>query len=212
MELEPKIASASWTELDEVSLDTFSTTAAIVVSDPVAYPLVIAEAATLDTKATDYHKALSRYVQFGGSDNRDAKDVAKAFLYKAHVNLTTKLEATAEGNEDYLTQPGYRIEQRGGTPKTARVAQPVARKAISQNVRGRVNFILVAENPREIKGVVGRRSLDNGVTWENGIYNFGLNFILDDQPSGMAVLYQFKFKATYNRESYWSESIRVEIF
>lgn len=206
-----RIASASWTDLDELSLDTFSTTAAIVVSDAVAYPLVITEAATLDTKATDYHKAVSRFVQFGGSDNKDAKDLAKQQLFVAHVSLVNKLEATANNNPDYLTRPGYRLDLKG-FPKTGRVNPPRARKAISETVRGRVRFILTADNPREIKGVIGRRSLDNGISWENGIYDFGLSFLLKDQPSGTAVLYQFMFKATYGRESDWSESIRVEVF
>lgn len=205
------IATASWTDLDENSLDAFSTTAAVIVSDPITYPLVITQAGNLTLRADNYHKSLSLYQRFGGTDNKDQKDLDKGLLYKAHEEMTAKLEETADGDPYYLTRPGYRLDQKGSA-KTAIVNKPILQKSSSGEVRGRVKFILKAADPREIKGVVGRRSLDNGVTWENGIYNFGLKLLLEDQPSGQAVLYQFMFMATYGRKSDWSEIFRVEVF
>lgn len=206
-----KIAAASWTDLDENSLDMFSTTASLITSVAADYPLVIPQATSLTLRADNYHKSLSRYQQFGGTDNKDQKDLDKSLLYKAHEEMATKLEETADGDEYYMTRPGYRLDLKGSA-KTAVINKPRLQKAISEQVRGRVKFILKADDPREIKGVVGRRSLDNGVTWENGIYNFGLKVLLEDQPSGQAVLYQFMFMATYGRKSDWSEVFRVEIF
>lgn len=206
----PKIAAASWTELGEKELDSFSTTAAGIVIDQDAYPLVKPEALELELRATNYHKSLSRFLQFGGSDNKDLKDRDKVLLFGAHVQVAARLEATADGDTSYLTRPGYRLDLQGKA-KTAIIAPPTLQSAKSLE-RGQVKIILKAKQPREIKGVVGKYSLDNGVTWVNGIYNFGLKLLLEGQPSGLAVLYQFKFMGTYERESKWSEIFRVEVF
>lgn len=209
---ELKIASGSWTNLDEASLNTFSTTAALVVSDRANYPEVESAAAELSIAAAKYNIAYSRHKQFGGTDNKEAKDIAKATLYSAHQTVANRLEATANGNRAYLSAPGYHIDAVGGTPSLARVPAPGIKKAISANVRGRVNFILKAADPRIIKGIVGKHSVDNGQTWQNGLHEYGLNFTLEGQPSGKAMLYQFKFRATNSRESDWSEVVRVDVF
>jgi hypothetical protein len=209
---ELKIAAGSWADLDEASLNTFSTTAALVVSDKAAYPEVEELAAALTAAASAYNIAYSRHKQFGGTDNQAAKDDAKAALYTAHQAIATKLEATANGNATYLTAPGYHLAGTGGKASLARVPAPGIKKVESAKVRGRVQFILHAANPRIIKGIVGRSSEDNGLIWQNGIHEYGLNFTLEGQPSGKAMLYQFKFRATNGRESDWSEPIRVDVF
>jgi len=198
--------------LGDASLDAMSTTAALVVSDPEEYPLLVTEALALTTHANNYHIAYSRYQQFGGSAYRDAKDDAKDLLYKAHEGVAAKLEATSDGNVYYMTRPGYRLDGNVGGFSFATVPAPTLQKVESIKVRGRVKFILDAAKSREVKGIIGRYSLDNGVTWHNGIVEFRLNFTLEGQASGQAVLYQFMFKATNNRVSDWSDIIRVEVF
>lgn len=208
----PKIAVSSWTELDDASLNTFSTTAANVLSDQVAYPLLIEETKTLSDAASNFNIAYSRYKQFGGIANREAKDSARANLYGAHATVAAKLEATVGDDLTYLTKPGYRLEGTGGRRSTAKVPPPVLQKAESAKVRGRVLIILKAQQTRTIKGVEGRYSLDNGLTWHEGIHQVKLSFNLEDQPSGKTVIYQFRFLATNNRISDWSAHIRVDVY
>lgn len=207
-----KIADNSWTGLSEPRLDAFSTIAAEIVSDPALYPELSAEAVALTSASAKYHLALSRYLQFTGSENREAKDFAKSLLFKAHTNVARKLEATADGNVEYLTRPGYRLDRKGGGHSLATVWPPSLKKVESKTVRGRVKFILGARNPREIKAILGRSSQDNGVTWTEGIIAYDLNFTLDGLPSGVGMLFQFRFRATNNRMSDWSEKIYVEVY
>lgn len=209
---EMTIAKESWTDLEENDLDSFSTTAAIVVSDAEKYPLLVTVAALLTSKANAYHIALSLYNQIGGTTYKDAKDQAKGLLYKAHEEVAKKLEETAEGDANYMTAPGYKLAETGGSRHTGVVPKPVITKALSNETRGLVKFILKADDPLQIKGVIGISSADNGVTWQNGITAFGLRFELGDQPSGVNMLYKFKFIATNNRTSGWSEGEWVEIF
>lgn len=208
---ELKIASGSWTDLNESKLDTFSTNVAEVTTHE-DYVAVRTEANALASDATSYHKALSRYLQFGGTENKDAKDAAKKALYASHQALAEKLEETCGGSMEYLTRPGYHLDGRGGNRSTAKVPSPVLQSVESKSVRGRVKFILKAANPREIKGIIGKSSEDNGLTWKNGINVFSLNFVLEDQPSGKPMIYQFMFHATNSRQSDWSESIRIDVF
>ncbi len=212
MENNPTIADASWTDLREAKLDTFSTTAAIVISDPVSYPDMVTEAALLTSNSSNYHIAFSRFEQFGGTANKDAKDAAKSLLYKTHYEVARKLENTYTDNIDYLTRPGYSLDRKPGGQSNAAVPPPVLQKVDSRKVRGVVDFILKAKNTREIKGVVGRYSLDNGVTWIEDIYVYRLKFRLENQASGATVVYQFRFMATGNRVSYWSDKIYVDVF
>ncbi len=128
---EKRIAKESWTDLTENSLDTFSTTAAGVISDVVAYPLLATQANLLTSKANNYHISLSRYVQLGGTANRDQKDYDKNALFKAHGEASLKLEETADGDENYMTRPGYKIAQTGGTPHTSMIPKPTFQKAIN---------------------------------------------------------------------------------
>jgi hypothetical protein len=208
-----KIAASSWTDLGDPSLDTMSTSAALVISNASDYPLLVTEATALTNAANTFHLAHSRYQQFGGNGFRDKKDADKIALYEVHLAVAKKLEETSNGNVEYLTRPGYRLDEKGGTISIARVPPPRIQKAESVKVRGRVKFILSAANSREIKGVIGRYSEDNGATWIEGqIVEFGLNFTLEGQASGKAVLYQFMFKATNGRESDWSDIVRVEVF
>jgi hypothetical protein len=209
---EPKIAAASWTNLEDGLLDTFSTTASIILSDAALYPQLAAEATALSNASSSYHIAYSRFKQFGGSNNKETKDFAKYALYQAHQAAANKLEATANGDQEYLVRPGYLLDQKGGRSSKARVAAPTLKKAESNSARGRVKFILKAQNPREIKGIIGQYSEDNGTTWSNGLHLYDLNFTLENQPSGKGVLYQFKFRATNNRESEWSERFYVEVY
>ncbi len=206
------IAKESWTDKDENELDSMSTTAAIVVSDAVKYPLLVTVAALLTNKANAYHIAQSLYNQFGGNTYKDAKDQAKGLLYKAHEEVAKKLEETAEGDANYMTAPGYKLAQTGGNRHTGVVPKPVISKAVSNETRGLVKFILKAADPLVIKGVVGISSADNGVTWQNGITAFGLRFEVDGQPSGANMLYKFMFIATNNRKSGWSDAEFVEVF
>lgn len=208
-----KIAPGSWTDLDLGPLDTFSTIAAMVISVEADYPLLKELAPVLTTAANNFHIAYSRFNQFGGSENRELMEAAKAALYEAHQAVATKLEETANGNREYITRLGYRIEEKGGTPSRAKVKAPVLQKVESVKVRGRVKFILKAANAAEVKAVIGRYSDDNGETWVEGqIIEFTLNFTFENQPSGKTRLYQFMFKATSGRTSDWSEKIRVEVF
>ena len=209
---ESKIAQSSWTSLSESKLDAFSTTAAVGVSNATEYPDVQPEALELTNASNSYHIAFSRHKQFGGTDNREVKDAAKARLYQAHEALAVKLEATANGNTEYITRLGYRLDRKGGRPSTAKVPAPILKKVESKSVRGRVQIILKAKNPREIKGIIGRFSLDNGKTWTNGIHVYDLNFTLNDQPSGAGILYQFYFQATGKRKSDWSEFIYIDVY
>jgi hypothetical protein len=208
-----KIAASSWADLEFGALDTMSTTAALVISVEADYPLLREEALMLTERANAYHIAYSRYNQFGGTDNRDQFDAARASLFDGHQVVATRLEATANGNREYITRPGYRIDEKGGIPSRARVQEPRLQKVESVKVRGRVKFILKAAISTEIKAVIGRYSDDNGETWVEGqIIEFTLNFTLENQPSGKTRLYQFMFKATSGRTSDWSDKIRVEVF
>lgn len=208
-----KIKQGSWLNLNDGILDTMSTTAALILSVEADYPEVKEEAKELTEKANAYHLAFSRFNQFGGIDNRDVKDAARALLHDAHEVVAEKLEATSNGNRDYLTRPGYKVDNRSSIPSRARILPPDFQLVESKKVRGRVKFILKSANPKEIKGVIGKYSEDNGLTWIEGrIIQFGLNFTLDGQASGKAVLYQFMFRATNHRESDWSEVVRVDVF
>lgn len=211
--IEFKISDRSWTDLGESELDSMSTSAALVVSDQGQYPDLVAEALALTNSANAYHIAYSRFMSFGGNDLRLELDAAKANLYTAHANTARKLELTANGNKEYLMRPGYRlVEDRVGRASLAAVKPPVISKTESNKQRGRVKFILKAERPREIKAIVGRYSTDNGATWNNGILELTLRFLLENQPSGQGVLYQFMFKATSGRTSDWSDTVYVDVF
>lgn len=209
-----KIADKSWTDQSESELDSMSTSAALVVSDPGLYPDVVAEATALTSSSKAYHIIYSRYASFGGSDLRIELDAAKDTLYTDHFNLARKLELTANGSKEYLIRPGYRLveEDRIGRHSLATVRPPVIQKLENTKQRGRVKFILKAQNSREIKAIVGRSSTDNGVTWQNGILELNLRFLLENQPSGQGVLYQFMFKATNGRTSDWSDAVHIDVY
>lgn len=205
-----KIAAKSWTRLSESSLDTFSTNAADVLTAP-AYDVVRTSANALAAAAATYHTVYSRYRQSRGFQNKEARDSAKAALYSAHQTMAADLDDNAAGNADFLTLPGYLLDRTGGRASHARVIAPYVSSVESNKVRGRVKFILKAQNVREIKGITGRYSLDNGVTWVNGIHAYTLNFTLNNQPVGQTIVYQFMFEATSGRKSDWSERVYVEM-
>ncbi len=208
-----KIAKSSWTDLDEKALDGFATTVAITISDTEKYPDLAAEATLMTTLSNNYHKSLSLFLSKGGTTNKDAKDEDKAFLFKGLDQTSLKIEDTGAGKPDsYYTDPGFKLERNPGKHKTGAVPAPIFRKAAKTMVRGQVHFILKAVDRSEVKGVIGRYSLDNGVTWIDGLYAFKLNFKIDGMRSGADVWFQFRFDATNNRKSDWSEIKLVQIF
>lgn len=207
------IAEASWKELDEDILDVFSSAAAFVVSNEDEYPLMAVEAATLKSASAQYHQDFANWKAFQGASFKEAKDNSKEQLFKAHNEVARKLVQTlGERPTTYLTKPGYRLVKEGGHPKTAQVAAPIVKKADSSRVRGQVHFILKSAKRSEVKGIIGRYSLDGGITWIETIYAFKLNFYVFEMPSGKDVLFQFKFSATNNRQSAWSERVLVGIY
>lgn len=214
MNEELKIDPRSWTDLDFGDVDTMSTTAAGVISNADDYPLMATEATLLTQLSNDYHIIFSRYSQFGGTDVREQLENTKDLLYKGHETVAAKLEATANGNREYLTRPGYRLmDDKSNTPSRAVVPPPRKQKIESSGVRGRVKFILKAAKSTEIKAIIGRYSDDDGLTWVEGqIIEFTMKFTLEGQPSGKTRLYQFMFKATSGRVSDWSDKFRVEVF
>lgn len=213
MSTDLKIAEESWTALEDGTLDTMSTNAALVISDAANYPDLVAEAAALTTAANKYHISYSRYAAYGGSDHSDLMEADKLALYAAHANAASKLEMTDNGNKEYLTLPGYRTDEKLASRFSfAAVPAPKFQKVESNTKRGRVKFILKAKIPREVKAIIGKYSTDNGATWHNGIMELNLRFVLDDQPSGQGVLYQFMFQATNGRKSDWSGSHYVDVY
>ncbi len=162
----------------------------------------------VETKATAYAASLSLADEFGGTDRKDAKNLDRTELTKALDVLVEELEAAAANKPDpaaFLEYLGFELAKQPSR-KTGVVKYPVIQTLKSggdDTRRGVVKCVLKAEDPSEIRGVVGRRSDDNGTTWVNGIMSPKLAFEMKEQPSGVYALYQFKFVATNNRESDW---------
>lgn len=153
-----------------------------------------------------YDQSLSLAETYGGTDRTEDKDKRRKEVVKALNELVEALELVAPAKPDpaaFLQFLGFELAKVPGR-KTSIVAYPVVKTMKSGGDdarRGVVKCVLKAEDPLEIKAVVGYRSDDNGTTWSNGIISTKLAFEMTEQPSGSYAMYQFKFIATNNRES-----------
>lgn len=214
MNEELKIDRKSWMSKEDDGLDTMSTAIAGALLTNPAYKDVEVEAKALDESGKSFHRKLSDFKNFGGNTNKTAKNYARIDLESRHETVALKLEATAQGNKEYIEILGYTLSEQDkeGVRSTATVKPPVKKKAGIGSARGEVKFILGAEYPREIKGIAGERTTDGAKTWQNGIFATKLNFELSGEPSGMLVGYRFYFLATNNRQSKFSETIWMDVY
>ncbi len=217
MSVTNKINNQAYIDLGKDDFGSFGTN---VAEKGVKNPIYAEQESAIkevETTSGIYNVALSAFNSDGGKDRTNN-------LFNARKDLTAKLKALTKLLEDaapskpdpeaFLTGLGFTLAK-VPSRRTGVVKPPICQTVVSGGKdasKGVVKFVLKAEVPDEIVTIVGKRSEDGGLTWENGIVATKMAFVLTDQPSGKDCIFQYKFLATNNRESLWSGNIAITVY
>ena len=181
-----------------------------------AYERQAALITEVETRYAAYAASLTLAEGFGGTDRTGVKNTDRQALEESLDKLVESLDAEAKDKPApaaFLEYLGFELAKKPSR-RTGSVQYPIIKSLKSggdDSRRGVVKCILKADDPNEIKGIIGERSDDNGLMWANGIYSPKLSFEMRDQPSGVYAQYRFRFIATNGRESDWSPFEGVSI-
>lgn len=195
------IPKARITPIYNMSQDTLATFCNSVVNKTgdAKYDLLRDQLDLLQTRLTTYNECLVA-IDNGNKTDTEVKNQAKQELVIAIVAAGNALTYNAANDPAYILNAGFDLHKTK-VDHTGNLNPPIVNGILSTGQQGqvRVDIDRSVFSPGTMQ-ICGEYSLDEGVTWQNGVYSSKSRFLIDGLPN-QTIQFRFCVTGTRNRKS-----------